>query len=432
MDPPKPIDPAVVAHPHRSGLRGFLRRFGPGLITGAADDDPSGIATYSQVGAQFGYAMGWTVILSLPFMAGVQEISARIGRVSGHGLGAALRLLMPNWLVAAIVGLLVIANVVNIGADIGGMAGAVQLLVGGPQWPYALGFAAFCVACEIWLAYSRYVTVLKWMTLSLLAYPALLLVVHVPWNEVLLGALLPRMTLDSAAVTAVVAVLGTTISPYLLFWQAAEEAEDQLGEPDPSPLRDRPQDAPAELRRIRLDTYLGMAFSNLVALAVIVAAGATLHSAGITTIASAADAAAALKPIAGDFAAAVFAAGIVGTGLLAVPILAGSAAYAVGEALHWTVGLSRLALEARAFYAVIAAATLIGAGIVFLPIDPMRALFWSAVLNGAICGPMIAAMVVLGSSPHIMGSLTLPWGLRLVGWATAAVMVACTVAMLVL
>ncbi len=420
---------AAIARTER-GPRAWLRELGPGLIAGAADDDPSGIVTYSQAGAAFGYTLGWSVVLTLPLMVAVQEISARLGRVTGRGLAAALKLHAPTPVLVGLVGLLVVANVINLGADIGAMADVTNLLFGGPVQLYAFGFAILCASAEIWLAYKRYVRLLKWLTTSLLAYVALLFVVDVPWPEALTGALLPRLTFDRSALTTVLAVLGTTISPYLFFWQAAEEAEDELAEPDPRPLREHPRDAAREMQRIGLDTWAGMTFSNLVALAIVIAAAATLHANGITDIASAADAAASLRPIAGPFAQAIFAVGIFGTGLLAIPALAGSAAYAVGESLDWTVGLSRRAIEARAFYATIAAATLVGTTIAFSPIDPIKALFWAAVINGAVAAPLIVAMIVLGSLPSVMGSLVLPLWLRLLGWLSALVMGAGTAAML--
>lgn len=360
----------------------------------------------------------------------VQEISGRLGRITGHGLAAAMRQAMPAWLVTLLVGLLVIVNVINLGADIGAMAASVKLVVGGPQRAYALLIAAFCAGCEIWLAYKRYVTVLKWLTLSLFTYVALLFVVHLPLREALLGALVPRLAVGHAAITALVAVLGTTISPYLFFWQAATESEDMITSPDPRPLREHPADAPAQLTRIGIDTVTGMVLSNLVALAVIDGAAATLHAHGVTNVATAADAAAALRPIAGPLASLVFAAGIIGTGLLAVPALAGSAAYAVGETLGWTVGLGRRAMEARAFYGMIALATLLGTAIVFSPLDPMKALFWSSVINGVIATPMIAALVAVSSRREVMGSLVLSGPLRVMGWLTAVMMAAATVAML--
>jgi Mn2+/Fe2+ NRAMP family transporter len=409
-----------------------MRKLGPGVITGAADDDPSGIATYSQIGAQYGYALGWTVVLTTPLMGAVQEISARLGRVTGAGLGAAMRSQMPGWFSASILCALVVANIFNLSADIGAMADSCRLLIGGPAQVYAVLIALFCAGCEIFLAYKRYVLILKWLTLALFAYVALLFIVHVPLKEAVLGAVFPRTGLTRAALTALVAVLGTTISPYLFFWQASEEAEEEHGEPDSRPLRDHAADAPAQTKRIRLDTYAGMIFSNFIALAIMFGTAATLHASGKTEITSAADAAEALKPLAGELPSAIVSLGIIGTGLLAVPVLAGSAAYAVGEAYAWTVGLSSRAFEARLFYGFIALSTAIGAGIVFLPINSMSALFWSAVINGAVSAPMIALMVYLGSRPAIMGTLTLSWPLKILGLFTAALMGACTVAMLVL
>ncbi|MEJ0020589.1 MAG: divalent metal cation transporter [Acetobacteraceae bacterium] len=412
------------------GPRAWLRNLGPGLITGAADDDPSGIVTYTQAGAAFGYALGWSIVLTLPFMVAVQEISARLGRVTGSGLAAALKRHAPKPLLIVLVALLVVANVINLGADIGAMAAVTTLLFGGPEQLYAIGFAVVCASCEIWLAYKRYVRLLKWLTISLLAYVALLFVVDVPWGEALAGVFIPHLSLDRDSLTTLIAVLGTTISPYLFFWQAAEEAEDELSEPDPRPLREHPADAPGQMRRIGLDTWAGMTFSNLVALCILIGGAATLHAHGITAINTAADAAEALRPIAGPFAQVIFAAGIFGTGLLAVPTLAGSAAYAVGESLNWTVGLSRRAIEARAFYATIAGATLIGTGLVFSPIDPIQALFWSAVINGVVAVPMIVAMVIMGSLRSVMGALVLPVWLRALGWLSALLMAAATAGML--
>jgi NRAMP (natural resistance-associated macrophage protein)-like metal ion transporter len=413
------------------GPRDWLRDLGPGLITGAADDDPSGIVTYSQAGAAFGYTLGWSVVLTLPFMVAVQEISARLGRVTGCGLAASLKRHAPVPLLATLVTLLVIANVINLGADIGAMAAVTNLLFGGPEQVYAVGLAIFCAGAEIWLAYKRYVQLLKWLTASLLAYVGLLFVVQIPWREALVGAFVPTLSLDRTSLTTLIAVLGTTISPYLFFWQAAEEAEDELADSNPRPLREHPGDARREMRRISIDTWSGMTFSNLVALSIVVGAAATLHAHGVTDIASAADAAAALRPIVGPFAQVVFSAGIFGTGLLAVPTLAGSAAYAIGEALNWTVGLSRRAIEARAFYATIAGATLIGTALSLSPLDPVKALFWSAVINGVVAAPLIVAMTVMGSLHSVMGSLVLPFWLRALGWLSAMLMGAATVGMLV-
>ena len=413
-------------------LRHLMRQLGPGIITGAADDDPSGIATYSQIGAQFGYQLGWTVVLTTPLMAAVQEISARMGRVTGAGLGAAMSRGVPRWLTVAIVLLLIVANIFNLGADLSAMAAAAKLLFGGAENVYAVLIAIFCAACEIYFAYRRYVLILKWLTLALFAYVALVVVVHPPLRESLAGAFIPTVGLNRDSLTALVAVLGTTISPYLFFWQAAEEAEDEQGEADSRPLREHRKDAKVEFKRIRLDTYTGMIFSNSIALSIMLGTAATLHAAGKTDIQSAADAAQALAPIAGGFASVIFSVGIIGTGLLAVPVLAGSAAYAVGEAFSWRVGLHYTALEARLFYGFIALATAVGTLIVFTPLNPMKALFWSAVINGAVAAPMIGIMVMLGSSTKIMGKLVLSWPLRVMGGLTALLMAAATLGMLVL
>jgi NRAMP (natural resistance-associated macrophage protein)-like metal ion transporter len=416
-------EPARASAAKRRGPRSWLRDLGPGLITGAADDDPSGIVTYSQAGAAFGYTLGWSVVLTLSFMVAVQEISARLGRVTGSGLAAALKKHASTPLLAVLVGLLVVANVINLGADIGAMAAVTRLLFGGPEQLYALVVAMVCASGEIWLAYKQYVRVLKWLTLSLLAYVALLFVEDVSWTEALTGALLPRVTLDRESLTTLIAVLGTTISPYLFFWQAAEEAEDEQAEVDARPLREHPRDARMQMRRIGIDTWAGMTFSNIVALSIVFGAAASLHAHGVTDIGSAADAAAALRPIAGPFAQVIFSVGIFGTGLLAVPTLAGSAAYAVGEAFDWTVGLGRRALEARAFYATIAGATLVGTAIAFSPIDPMKALFWSAVINGVVAVPLMVIIMLMAMRRDVMGRFVLPRALWAMGWLCTGTMV---------
>jgi NRAMP (natural resistance-associated macrophage protein)-like metal ion transporter len=430
--PPRPA--MSIAHrrtrrPARAARRGVLALLGPGLITGASDDDPSGIATYSQVGAQSGFALTWLLLFSWPLMAAIQEISARIGRVTGCGIAGNLRRHYPASLVRAIVVLLLLANIINLGADLGAMAEALRLLVGGSAHLYVLGFAALCAGLEIFLRYERYVRILKWGTLSLFAYVATVLVVDVPWPEALRGILLPSLSWRSQDIVAIVAVLGTTISPYLFFWQSSQEAEDERTDPAAMPLVKAPGDGPAELRRIRTDTYVGMAFSNLISLFIMVTAGATLHRSGVTEIASSAQAAEALRPLAGDLAFAVFAAGIIGSGMLAVPVLAGSAAYAVGEALGWPVGLGRKPLEARAFYATVAAATLTGVGFNLVAIDPIKALFWSAVLNGIVAVPLMAMMMVMTRQPKVMGKFTLSWPLSVMGWLTTAIMAGTVAAM---
>lgn len=406
----------------RSHKRWILRYLGPGLITGASDDDPSGIATYSQVGAQFGYGMAWVMLFSYPLMAAIQEISARIGRVTGQGIAGNLRQHYPAWLLQTIVGLLLLANIINLGADLGAMGDALELLVGGSAHLYVVAFAVACAWLEIFSRYERYVAVLKWTTLSLFAYVATVLVVDVPWGEVAVRVFVPSISLDQDAIVAIVAVLGTTISPYLFFWQSSQEAEDERETPGAKPLIRAPAQGPAEIFRIRVDTYLGMGFSNLIGLSIIITTAATLHAHGVTNIETSAQAAKALLPIAGRFAFAVFACGIIGTGLLAVPVLAGSAAYAVGEVLGWPVGLARRPLEAKAFYGTIAAATLIGIGINFTPLDPIKALFWSAVLNGVIAVPLMVVIMVIAAEPKIMGRFILPRPLAALGWLATLVM----------
>jgi NRAMP (natural resistance-associated macrophage protein)-like metal ion transporter len=401
---------------------GFVRSLGPGLVTGAADDDPSGIAAYSQVGAGFGYAMGWTLLFSYPLMVAIQEVAARIGLVTGRGIADNLRRHYPPAVLRGAVLLLLVANVVNLGADIGAMGSALGLLVGGPEFLYALLFAVLSIAREVWMSYERYAAVLKWLTLTLFAYVATLVVVAVPWREALAGTLVPRLGFERDQLTALVAVLGTTISPYLFFWQSAQEVEERRRLHRGKPLRYMPGEAAGEIRRVRLDTLVGMGLSNVIALCIVFATAATLHAGGVTDIASSAQAAEALRPLAGDLAFVLFAAGIVGTGLLAVPVLAGSAAYAVGEALRWPTGLSRRPKEAKSFYATIAAATLLGVALDAAPVDPIRALYWSAVVNGVLAPPLMAVMMLMASNPAVMGRLVLGRPLRLAGWAATAAM----------
>jgi len=409
--------------------RGFLAFMGPGLITGASDDDPSGIATYSQVGAQFGYAMTWVMLFTWPLMAAIQEISARIGRVTGDGIAGNIREHYPRWLLLVIVTLLVAANVINLGADLGAMAAALQLILGGSMHLYVVGFALLCALLEVFSRYENYVRILKWTAVSLFAYVATAFAVDVPWPQVIRHIVVPSVTWDRDYLVAIVAVLGTTITPYCFFWQSSEEAEDERIDPAAHRLIDAPEEAPAEIGRIRLDTYLGMGFSNLISLFVIITAAATLNAHGVTDIQTSAQAAEALRPIAGVFTFALFALGIIGIGLLAVPVLAGSAAYALGEALGWPTGLSRLPRDAKAFYATIAIATVVGVFINFLDIDPIKALFWSAVLNGIAAVPLMAVIMIMAMQPRVMGPFTLPKPLWAMGWLTTGVMAAAVAAM---
>ena len=409
--------------------RGVLHLLGPGLITGASDDDPSGIATYSQAGAQFGYGMTWVMLFTWPLMAAIQEISARIGRVTGQGIAANLREHYPLSLLRGIVGLLLIANFINIGADLGAMGDALRLLVGGPTGLYVILFAAFCAILEIYSSYERYVKYLKWITLSLFAYVATALVIAVPWGEVAYRTLVPGFVWQQDYIVTIVAVLGTTISPYLFFWQASEEAEDERIDPAARPLTEAPEQARGEIRRIEFDTYVGMGLSNLIAFFIIVTTAATLHLHGITDVQTSEQAAQALRPIAGEFAFIIFALGILGTGLLAIPVLAGSAAYAVAEAMQWTYGLGRRPREAKAFYSTIVVGTLIGVAINFVHIDPIKALFWTAVINGVVAVPLMAVMMLMTMQPRVMGQFTLPRLLWIVGWISTAAMAIAIVTM---
>ena len=408
---------------------GLLSILGPGLITGASDDDPSGIATYSQAGAQFGFALGWVMLFSWPLMSAIQEISARIGRVTGRGIAGNLKQHYPAPLLFGVVALLVVANTINLGADIGAMAAALQLLIGGPLLLFVAIFAIASLLLEVFVDYARYVSVLKWLTISLFAYVAVAFAVHVPWGEVGRDLVIPQISTDKSYLTVVVAILGTTISPYLFFWQAEEEVEEVKEREGAKPLERAPSQARSELKRIRVDTLVGMGLSNLVALFIIVTTAATLHARGITDIQTSAQAAEALRPVAGRFVFLVFGLGIIGTGMLAVPVLAGSAAYALGEAFGWHVGLARKPGRAKAFYATIAVAMIIGGLINFTPIDPIKALFWSAVINGVVAVPVMIMMMLLSSNRAAMGHFRLPKALKWLGWLSAAAMGAATIGM---
>ena len=410
----------------------LIKRLGPGLITGAADDDPSGIATYSQAGAKYGYALLWSVLFTTPLMIGIQVISARIGRVTGHGLAANIRDHFPRWLLYVVVGLLAIANTLNIAADLGAMGNALELIAGGPSQIYILLFALVSLSLQIFIPFPRYAPFLKWLTLVLLAYVATVLVVDVPLAPLLEGALLPRLSKSGEYAALFVAVLGTTISPYLFFWQASQEVEEQRATHGHEPLREAPEQARAHLRRIKLDTYVGMIYSNLIALCIMLTTAATLHAAGTTEITTAEQAAEALRPVAGQFAFALFALGIIGTGLLAVPVLAGSAAYAVAESLRWPIGLGLTVAEARGFYLILSASTLLGVAIDFSGIDSIRMLLWAAMVNGVISVPIMAVMMVLAVKPAVMGPFVIGTRLRTLGWLATAVMAAAVAAMFAL
>jgi len=416
--------------------RHITDRLGPGLITGAADDDPSGLATYSQAGAQFGAGLLWTMAFTTPLMIGIQMVSARIGWLTGQGLAASIRRIMPQWMTLTVVALLVFANTLNIAADVAAMGEASQLLIGGGRHELGLLFGVLCTVLPIWLGFNAMVRVLKWLTLTLLSYVAVVFMLHVNWEAVLVKSLIPKLQGGSAYWTMVVAVLGTTISPYLFFWQAAQEAE-QRQRLDYGTGAER-QIAPSalfvseHLYRIKLDTTVGMVFSNVIAFCVILATALTLNTHGITDIQTTAQAAEALRPLAGNFAFMLFTFGILGTGMLAVPVLAASSAYAVADALQWASGLDRQLLEARGFFSVIGLGTLVGTAVGFTSLDAIKALIWSAVVNGVIAVPIMAVMMRLGTRRDILGEHTLSRRHRALGWFATAVMATAVVAMFAL
>ncbi|MDQ2819536.1 MAG: Nramp family divalent metal transporter [Pseudomonadota bacterium] len=412
--------------------KSWLSKLGPGLITGAADDDPSGIATYSQAGAQFGFGLLWTVLITYPLMVGIQVVSARIGVVTGHGLATNIRRHYPKTLLYFIVGALLLANIVNIAADIAAMGDAMKLVLGGQAHWYAIGFGILSAALQVLIPYTRYVRILKWLTLALLAYVATVFVVKVPWASVATGLVtFPRLPWKADYITTIVAVFGTTISPYLFFWQAAQEVEDLHANPAARALKYAPGEARSTLDRIKVDTYIGMGFSNVVAFTIMLTVAVTLHLHGITDIASSAQAAEALKPIAGEFAFLLFSLGIIGTGMLAIPVLAGSAAYAISETFEWRGSLEDAPSVAPRFYAIIVLATLLGIAMIYAPIDPIKALYWSAVVNGVVSIPIMAVMMLMAARRDIMGALTVSLRLKVLGWACTGVMAAAVVAMFV-
>ncbi|MBG9387043.1 NRAMP family divalent metal transporter [Caenimonas aquaedulcis] len=418
--------PAPNAAPARQS---WLKKLGPGLITGAADDDPSGIATYSQAGAQFGTGLLWMIVLTYPLMVSIQMVSARIGRVTGHGLATNIRRHYPKWLLYTIVLLLLCANTINIAADVSAMGDALTLLAGGNAKVYTVAFGLLSLVLQVFVPYHRYVRVLKWLTLALLAYVGIVFAVKIDWVDVVRATVWPHLTFSAAYVTTLVAVFGTTISPYLFFWQASEEVEELHATPGALSLLKAPVQARANFRRIKLDTVVGMGFSNLIAFFIMLTTAVTLHTQGVTDIQTSAQAASALRPIAGDFAFFLFGMGIIGTGLLAIPVLAGSAAYAMAGTFRWRNSLELPPSRAKGFYSIIAVSTVLGIAIGFLPIDPIRALFWSAVINGVISIPIMGVMLLMAANARVMGPFVISGRLRTTGWATAVLMAVAVVAM---
>lgn len=420
------------SQPHSKKLPedSLLKKLGPGLITGAADDDPSGIATYSQAGALFGLNMLWTVLFTFPLMVGIQVVSARIGRITGQGLSYNIRHHYPRWVLFSIVGLLLFANTLNIAADISAMGGAASLVLGGSSQVFAACFGLISLLLQLFIPYSRYVRFLKWLTLSLLAYAATLLVVHIPWGETLLRTFIPHITWSAEYLSFVVGVFGTTISPYLFFWQAGQEVEDRHLREHHSLPQMTPEEVHQSFRRIKMDTYVGMGFSNLISYFIILTAAVTLHTQGITDIQTSADAAKALRPLAGDLAFLLFSFGIIGTGLLAIPVLAGASAYAIAEAFNWeNRSLELHPRMAKRFYSIIVISTLIGIGLGFTSVDPIKALYISAVVNGVISVPIMAVMMLMAVRADIMGESTIRSKLKILGWITVVCMALAVVAM---
>jgi len=426
----------MTAAKHKKGFAARLSRaaglsqLGPGLITGAADDDPSGIATYSQAGAQSGFYLLWTVALTFPLMVAIQMVSALIGRVTGHGLARNMGEVMPHRLVSGLVILLFIANTINVGADLAAMGQAAKLVAGFGQHEFTIFFAIFSLTLQLFIPYRRYARFLTVLTLSLFAYVALMFMIHLDWAAIGLGLIGVHADLSESAATTIVAIFGTTISPYLFFWQSAQEVEEVDQKASTKPLLKAPRQAKAALHRIRTDTVVGMLISNLIAAAIMISTAATLHQAGKTDIQTAADAAKALEPLAGHFAFLLFAIGIIGTGLLAIPVLAGSAAYAVGESRGWKTGLDNMPWQAKGFYTVIGAAVFLGLGIDYSGLDPIKALYWSAVLNGMIAVPMMAAMMYVAGHRGKMGHFRVGPVLGGLGWISTAMMAAATITMI--
>ena len=429
MNPPPP--PKGIKMVWRRLREHPVSNIGPGLITGVADDDPSGVVTYTQAGAQFGLNMLWTMPVAFPLMAAVQLMCACIGRVTGKGLAANIKEAFPPVILKGVVMLLLVANTLNIAADVAAMGEVGELVTGINARLMTLLFVVVTLSLQVLVPYHRYVFYLKWLTLSLLAYAAVLFTVHVPWKEVAVRTVWPTFTPNAQAATMVVAIFGTTISPYLFFWQASEEVEDMQRHDGAPPLLKDPATAHRELRRIRWDTWSGMFYSDITAYFIILATAVTHHAAGITDIETAAQAAAALRPLAGNSAFILFAIGIIGVGLIGVPVLAGSAGYALSEAMGWKWGLERRACDARGFYGVIIVSVLAALAIQYSPISPMKALFWSAVINGVVAVPLMVVIIILASKKSVMGDYAASRPIVLLGWIATAIMGAAALGMLI-
>ena len=411
-------------------IKRLLDRLGPGLITGASDDDPSGIGTYSQAGAALGYATLWTAIVTLPLMIVVQHICAKIGMCSGRGLAGVLRKFYPRWLLYPTVLGLVIANTINAGADIAAISAAINMFVPVPIWAMVIPIAAAILIVQIWGSYRMIVKIFKWLTLSLFAYVVAAFLAHPNWSEVVRSTFLPQIQFTGEYITTIVAILGTTISPYLFFWEASEEVEEEKSEGRKS-VGQRRGATDEEIKKEKIDTITGMVFCNVVFYFVIVSAGATLHATGQTNIQSATEAAQALRPLAGNLATVLFAVGLIGAGLLAIPVLTGSAAYAVAETFGWRSGLDEKPRHAKKFYGVIALSTLVGVAIDFLGINPITALFWTAVINGVVAPPLLVVVMLVANNKQAMGERTNGIFTNIVGWLAAAVMFTAAIGMFI-
>jgi NRAMP (natural resistance-associated macrophage protein)-like metal ion transporter len=409
-------------------IKNLLDRLGPGLITGASDDDPSGIGTYSQAGAALGYATLWTAIVTLPLMIVVQHICAKIGMCSGRGLAGVLKRYYSKKLLYPVVIGLVIANTINAGADIAAIAAAINMFIPIPISAMVLPVAVAIVVLQIWGSYRLIMKIFKWLTLSLFAYVIAAFLAKPDWTAVAWATFVPQISLSSAYITTIVAILGTTISPYLFFWEAGEEVEAEKSEGRETVAKRRGA-TDKEIKKEKIDTIVGMLFCNLVFYFVIVSAGATLNVTGQTNIQSATEAAQALRPLAGNFATVLFGIGLIGAGLLAIPVLTGSAAYAVAETFNWPSGLDEKPSQAKKFYGIIALSTLVGVGIDFLGINPINALFWTAVINGVVAPPLLVVVMLVSNNKRVMGSRTNGLGTNIIGWLASAVMFAAAAGM---
>src|SRR5580765_231709 len=411
-------------------IKNILDRLGPGLITGASDDDPSGIGTYSQAGAALGYSTLWTAIVTLPLMIVVQHICAKIGMCGGRGLAGVLRRYYSKKLLYPVVIGLVIANTINAGADISAIAAAINMFGPIPLAVMVIPIAIAIVVLQVWGSYRLIMKIFKWLSLSLFAYVIAAFLAKPDWFAVAKGTFIPQISFSSEYITTIVAILGTTISPYLFFWEAGEEVEEEKSE-GRMKLSERKGATDAEIKKEKIDTVVGMLFCNVVFYFVILAAGATLHISGKTDIQSATDAAQALRPLAGNFATVLFGIGLIGAGLLAVPVLTGSAAYAVAETFNWPSGLDEKPRHAKKFYAVIAASTIVGVVIDFAGIDPISALFWTAVINGVVAPPLLVVVMLVANNKHVMGARTNGPFTNIIGWMAAGIMFAAAAGMFV-